>query len=512
MVKLQIFQYGIDQMDITKALKICSGKIRGVLSDEAKLKITRCYDAVQKMAKGNKPIYSINTGFGSLCTTKISKEDAGTLQENLLKSHSVGVGKPIDTDIAKLMMILKVHALSQGYSGVSLNLIERIMWHIDMNYISKVPEQGSVGASGDLCPLAHLFLPLIGLGEITKDGGESYIPAGDVLQDHGMKPLSLGAKEGLGLINGTQFIAAHAIKVVERLENCVNHADLIGALSLEGYLGSIAPFDSRLHEVRPHPGAQIVARHLRELLTGSGFVESHKECSRVQDPYSFRCMPQIHGACHDALQHLKEVVIREINSVTDNPNVFTDGDEPIAISGGGFHGEPLALPLDYAGLAASELGNISDRRVYLLLGETGEYGIPLYLIKGSGLNSGFMIAQYCTAALASENKTMCFPASADSIPTSNGVEDLVSMGSIAARKTLQIINNLEQILGIELVSACQAIDLRRPLKSTEKVENCYNYVRKFIPFIENDEILSHHLQKGAEIVRSKKLLEIAQFN
>ncbi|MHA1775809.1 MAG: histidine ammonia-lyase [Promethearchaeota archaeon] len=509
---MEEFHYGMDQMDVPIALKLCSGEMKGIITDEVKTKVQQCHAAVQRIVQGEKPVYSINTGFGSLCTTKISKDDAGKLQENLLKSHSVGVGAPIETDIAKIMLILKVHALCQGYSGVSLTLIERILWHIDMNYIPKVLEQGSVGASGDLCPLAHLFLPLIGLGEITKDGGKNYVSTHQILEENQISPLSLGAKEGLGLINGTQFIAAHAIKVVERLENCVDHADLIGALSLEGYLGSVAPFDPRLHKIRPHPGAQIVARHLRELTEGSEFIEYHKDCNRVQDPYSFRCMPQIHGACRNALNHLKEVLIREINSVTDNPNIFLEGENGIAISGGGFHGEPLALPLDYVGLAASELGNISDRRVYLLLGEKGEYGLPLYLIKGSGLNSGFMIAQYATAALASENKSLCFPASADSIPTSNGVEDLVSMGSISARKTLRMIANLEQILGIELVCACQAMDFRRPLQSSEKLESCHSYVRKYIPFIENDEILSPHMQKAAEIVRSKKLLEISQIN
>ncbi|MHA1519316.1 MAG: histidine ammonia-lyase [Promethearchaeota archaeon] len=503
------FRYGIDQLDISKALHLAHGKLHGIFSDEAKGKVLKCYDAVQKISEGEKPVYSINTGFGSLCTTKISREDAGKLQENLLKSHSVGVGNPIDAEIAKLMLILKVHALCQGYSGVSVNLIERIIWHIENNYIPQVPEQGSVGASGDLCPLAHLFLPLIGLGKLTNNGGKSYVSTPKVLEENNLSVMSLGPKEGLGLINGTQFITAHAIKVVERLQNCLDHADLIGALSLEGYLGSDAPFDSRLHAVRPHPGAQIVARNLKKLLHGSQFIESHEECNRVQDPYSFRCMPQVHGASRDALAHLKEVTLCEMNSVTDNPNIFVDGDEVVAISGGGFHGEPMALPLDYAGLAASELGNISDRRLYLLLGETGEYGLPLYLIKGSGLNSGFMIAQYCTAALASENKTMCFPASADSIPTSNGVEDIVSMGSISARKTLRIINNVEKILGIELVCACQAMEFRRPLKSSSVLEKCHSYVRQAIPFIEDDEVLSTHMNTAADIIRSKHLLTLA---
>jgi len=502
------FLYGIETLTPEIALQIARGEITGVLSPQAKDRIMACYRAVQKIIQGTTPVYSINTGFGSLCTTKISRADAGTLQENLLKSHSVGVGRPVAAEIAKLMLILKVHALSQGYSGVSPELVERILWHITANVIPQVPEQGSVGASGDLCPLSHLFLPLIGLGEVTTDGGLTYRPAAELLQQHGLPRFSLGAKEGLALINGTQFMAAHGIKIVSRLQACQDQADIIAAMSLEGYLGSSSPFDSRLHEIRPHPGAQVVARRICRLLEGSGFLLSHKGCPRVQDPYSFRCIPQIHGASRDALAHLREVLTREINSVTDNPNIFLEGDEPIAISGGGFHGEPIALPMDYAGLAASELGNISDRRIYLLLGETGEYGLPLYLIKGSGLNSGFMIAQYCSAALVSENKSKCYPASADSIPTSNGVEDLVSMGSISARKTLEIIDNLEKILGIELMCAAQAMDFRRPLVSSPFLERCHAHVRAQIPFIQDDCVLSGHINTAIEIVRSGALLDL----
>ncbi|WP_371805429.1 histidine ammonia-lyase [Candidatus Lokiarchaeum ossiferum] len=503
---MEDFCYGIDHLTPEIALQIARNEIRGILADKAKEKVLHCYNAVQKIAQGERPVYSINTGFGSLCTTKISKEDAGTLQENLLKSHSVGMGDPIDAEIAKLMLILKVHALCQGFSGTSLKLIERIIWHIDNNYIPKVPEQGSVGASGDLCPLSHLFIPLIGLGEVTNDNGKTYIPTQTVLTQYNLTHFALGAKEGLALINGTQFMAAHGIKIIERLQNCQDHAEIIAALSLEGYMGSKSPFDKRLHQVRPHPGARISAKRMWALLENSEIQVAHKDCTRVQDPYSFRCIPQIHGASRDALVHLKEIITREINSVTDNPNVFTEGDESIAISGGGFHGEPIALPMDYAGLAASELGNIADRRIYLLMGEKGEYGLPLYLIKGSGLNSGFMITQYCSAALVSENKSLCYPASADSIPTSNGVEDLVSMGSISARKTLRIIDNLEKIQGVELFCACQAIDFRRPLKSSPTLEKCYQYVRSKIPHIADDEVLSGYMNSATEIIRSKKLL------
>lgn len=506
MVMTEIFRLGIDHLTPLLATKIARGEIKGVLTEESIKRVNECHATVNKIAKGIDPVYAINTGFGSLCTTKISYEDAGKLQENLLKSHSVGVGDPIENEIAKLMLILKVHALCQGYSGASIGLIERIIWHIDNNIIPKVPEQGSVGASGDLCPLAHLFLPLIGLGELSIDGGRTYTTTEKLLQEKNMAKFSLGAKEGLALINGTQFMAAHGIKIVERLKNCQDHADIIAAISLEGFLGSKAPFDKRLHEIRPHPGAQIVAERIRKLLNKSELIESHKDCNRVQDPYSFRCIPQVHGASRDALVHLEDILTIEINSVTDNPNIFITDGIPVAISGGGFHGEPIALPLDYAGLAASELGNISDRRIYLLLGEKGDYGLPDYLIEESGLNSGFMITQYLTAALVSENKSLCFPASADSIPTSNGVEDIVSMGSISARKTLKIIDNLEKILGVELFCACQAIDFRQPLKSSPILEKCLKYVRTKIPHIKNDEVLSKYIETAIEIVRGQQLL------
>ncbi|MFX0033647.1 MAG: histidine ammonia-lyase, partial [Candidatus Hermodarchaeota archaeon] len=424
------------------------------------------------------------------------------LQENLLKSHSAGLGNPVDQEIAKLMLIIKVHTLSKGYSGCSLELIKRIIWHIENNYIPLVPEQGSVGASGDLAPLAHLFLPLIGLGYLSKDGSK-YLHSKEILDENGLEPIELNAKEGVALINGTQFISAFAVKIIEKFLNCLEHADIIGALSLEAYLGSPQPFDERLINLRPHQGAQIVARNLRRFLKDSQLVESHKDCGRVQDPYSIRCIPQVHGASRDALAHLIEKLTCELNSVTDNPLIFSEND---TISGGNFHGQPLALPLDYVGLAASELGNISDRRIYLLL--EGKWGLPAYLIKESGLNSGFMIAQYCSAALVSENKSLCYPASADSIPTSMGQEDHVSMGSISARKTLKIIENLEKILAIELFCAAQAFDFRKPLKSSKHLESCHNYIRQVIPHIDNDVILSDYIEKSLEILKSKKLVEI----
>jgi len=495
------FLYGQDKLTVELALEIAKGTIKGLLTEAIKTKINDSFKAVQTIVQGEKLVYSINTGLGSLCTTKISKEEAGKLQENLLKSHSAGVGAPIAQEIAKLMLILKVHALSKGYSGICLEVIERICWHIDNNYIPAVPEQGSVGASGDLAPLAHLFLPLIGLGFLSENG-KDYVPSIEILNQNNLNPLKLRAKEGLALINGTQFMTAFAIKVVNTFHNCLDHADIIGALTLESYLGSPQPFDERLINLRPHKGAINVAARFKKYLKNSQFVESHKECKRVQDPYSIRCIPQVHGASRDAYEHLYDVLEIELNSVTDNPIIINEEE---AISGGNFHGQPLALPLDYFSVAASEIGNISDRRCYLLL--EGKWGLPACLIKESGLNSGFMIAQYCSAALVSENKSLCFPASADSIPTSMGQEDHVSMGPISARKALQIVTNLEKILAIEMICAAQAFDFRRPLKSSEILELFHHRIRQKIPFITEDIILSDLIETSLEMIRSKELLK-----
>ncbi|MCP4294503.1 MAG: histidine ammonia-lyase [Proteobacteria bacterium] len=501
-MKTEKFHYGSDQMTVAAALAIARGQMKGSLTKRNREKVEKCHQAVSRISAGDKLVYSINTGFGSLCTTKISRENTRQLQENLLKSHSVGVGAPLSTEIAKLMMILKVHSLSMGYSGISLDVINRILWHIDHDYIPLVPEQGSVGASGDLAPLSHLFLPLIGLGKIALKGG-GYAPAMEILNEHELHPIKLGPKEGLALINGTQFMAAHAVIVSDRLKKCLGHADLIGALSLEGLLGSVKPFDERLHEIRPHKGAIVVAENLRRYLMHSEFMDYHKDCHRVQDPYSIRCMPQVHGASRDSWSHLHEQLLCELNSVTDNPIIFCDND---AISGGNFHGQPLALPLDYAGLAAAELGNISDRRTYLLL--EGKVDLPVYLIENSGVNSGLMIAQYCSAALVSENKSLCFPASADSIPTSLGQEDHVSMGSISGRKTLKIIENLENIQAIELLCATQAIEFRRPKRSSELLESCLKLVREDIPHIKEDVVTHEFIDKAKEIIEQGSLLKL----
>ncbi len=409
----KVFNYGIDTLTTGIVLDVASGKIQAALSKKAIEKINASSSHVKKIVDDNKTVYGVNTGFGILANTAISKDDTTRLQHKILQSHSVGVGDPVPMEIAKLMMITKVHALAQGYSGVQLQTIERIIWHIENNFIPVVPEKGSVGASGDLAPLAHLFLPLIGLGECYYKGQRT--DSSQLLKLESKEPIGLGPKEGLALINGTQFILSFAVKAVQRMHNCLEAADIIGAMSLEALTGTKAPFDDRLHSLRPFQGNKLVAQRLCLLLKDSEIMQSHVDCGRVQDPYSLRCIPQVHGASRNAWLHLKELTEVELNAVTDNPIIFSSDD---TISGGNFHGQPLALPLDYACFAASELGNISDRRCYLLL--EGKWGLPMLLMKEVGLNSGFMIPQYTTAALVTENKTLCFPSSADSIPTSLG--------------------------------------------------------------------------------------------
>jgi histidine ammonia-lyase len=492
------FQYGVDTLTVNTAIAIANGKVKGVLNEEAIRKITASQQAVQDIVDKNRTVYGINTGFGILANTPISAADTATLQYKILQSHSVGVGDAIPAEVAKLMLITKVHALAKGFSGVHINTMNRIIWHIDNDIIPVVPEKGSVGASGDLAPLAHLFLPLIGLGKVFElnSGNPGPVPAATVLGKMGMAPVTLGPKEGLALINGTQFILSFAVKAVQRMHNCLEAADIVGAMSLEALTGTKAPFDERLHRLRPFTGNLLVAQRLRLLLNDSGIMQSHLDCGRVQDPYSLRCMPQVHGASRNAWLHLKECTQTELNAVTDNPIIFNAED---TISGGNFHGQPLALPLDYCCFAAAEAGNISDRRCYLLL--EGKWGLPLLLMNDVGLNSGFMIPQYTTAALVTENKTLCFPASADSIPTSLGQEDHVSMGSISGRKLNRVLDNLEYILAIELLSACQAIEFRRPLKSSAILEFAHEHVRKYVSFASEDRIFADDINLVAGILR-----------
>jgi histidine ammonia-lyase len=498
------FLFGEDKLTVSAALDLVSGRRKGILSEIAKERILKGEQHVKKIVEQGSTVYGINTGFGILANTRISKEDTRLLQEKILQSHSVGVGNAIPPAVAKLMLITKVQSLSRGYSGVQLSTLVRIIWHIDNDCIPVVPEKGSVGASGDLAPLAHLFLPLIGLGTVmTKVQNDSWneVSTTTIFEEHNLSSLQLGPKEGLALINGTQFILAYATMGVDRFFRCLELADWIGAMSLEALMGSASPFDARLHELRPFGGCQLVAQRLKKLVQGSSILESHQDCDRVQDPYSLRCMPQVHGASRNAWLHLKELVEIELNAVTDNPIVFSEKE---TISGGNFHGQPLALPLDYACFAAAELGNISDRRSYLLI--DGKWGLPTLLMDKVGLDSGFMIPQYTTAALVTENKTLCFPASADSIPTSLGQEDHVSMGSISARKFNQVIDNLEYILSIEMLLAAQAIEFRRPLKSSALIECMHSLIRSKIEFAIEDRVFANDIGKSVALFRDPSFL------
>jgi histidine ammonia-lyase len=476
---METFYYGKNKLTIKIAIEIAKGNCKGVLLPETIELIQKSADSVQQIIKAQKTVYGINTGFGPLCDSLISETDTKLLQHNLLISHAVGVGNPINTTIAKLMLICKVQALCYGFSGVTVTVIERVIWHVNNNIIPFVPEKGSVGASGDLAPLAHLFLPLIGLGKVYCNG--VLIDTIDCLKTNKIEPLSLQAKEGLGLINGTQFILAHAVWALYQMEHLLNVADVAGAMSLEAFMGSSAPFKKELHNIRNYQGSQLVAERLRHILDGSEILNSHTNCERVQDPYSLRCMPQVHGASRNAWQHLYDLVAVELNSVTDNPIILSSNE---TISGGNFHGQLLAMAIDYVTIAAAELGNISDRRCYLLL--EGKYGLPKLLMTDTGLNSGFMIPQYTTAALVTENKTLCFPASADSIPTSLGQEDHVSMGSISGRKLIQVLQNVEYIYSIELLYAAQGVDLRHPLKSSPYLTNIHKCIRGMVPFATAD--------------------------
>jgi len=491
--------YGIDHLTIEDILEISKNPKAAKLDKNAKQQIVNSQKNVQQIVASDRTVYGINTGFGPLCDVKISEDETAQLQHNLIISHAVGVGKPIDKELSKIMMISKIHALSRGFSGVSLEVIERLLLMLEKDIIPVVPEQGSVGASGDLAPLAHLVLPLLGLGKVWENNQVS--DTGKILEKHQLKPLKLGPKEGLGLINGTQFILAHAIKGIEKFEYLLNLADLAAAMSIEAYRGSASPFKKELHEIRPFSGSKKVAARMLKFLKNSENLKSHEFCGRVQDPYSMRCVPQVHGASRNAFEHLKNLTETELNSVTDNPIVLSAEE---SISGGNFHGQLLALPLDYAALAAAELGNISDRRSYLLL--EGKFGLPRLLTESSGLNSGFMIPQYTSAALVTENKTLCFPASADSIPTSLGQEDHVSMGSISGRKFNQVLGNLEHILAIELMFAAQGLEFRRPAKCSKIIEENFSIIRSKVQKLEDDRLIGEDILAIADMIKQRQFI------
>lgn len=494
-----MFRYGIDTLTLHKVKAIADGTLKAIITDIAKENVNACRKKVETITINGKAVYGINTGFGPLCDVQITPDETSLLQKNLLITHAVGVGENIDKKLSKLMMICKVHALCQGFSGVRLELIERIIYFIEHDLLPTVPKQGSVGASGDLAPLSHLFLPLIGEGEFWIQ--DKIVAAKEVLKNHNIKPLELQAKEGLGLINGTQFILAHTIVGLLKMEYLLDLADVSGAMSIEGYKGSASPFRAELHSIRPFKGSIKVAERMRFLFKDSQNITSHENCERVQDPYSMRCIPQVHGASRNAFYHLLELAEIEMNSVTDNPIVLSETE---AISGGNFHGQPLAMALDYCSIAASELGNIADRRCYLLI--EGKYGLPRLLTKSGGLNSGFMIPQYTTAALVTENKSLCFPPSADSIPTSLGQEDHVSMGSVSGRQFNEILGNLEKILAIELMYAAQALEFRRPNTFSEIIEKNHAIIRAKVDKLEEDRLLKDDINNMIQLVKNEQLI------
>lgn len=481
-----IYKIGSSELTYDLIENLLKNRTRLVLSDESRIKIQRCRDYLdKKMEDTSHPVYGVTTGFGSLCNRTISTEDLSTLQENLVKSHSCSVGTPVDETIVRLMLLLKAHALSMGFSGVQVETVERILDFYNNDILPVVYDRGSLGASGDLAPLANLFLPLIGEGEVSHKGKR--FKGSEILNIFGWRPIKLKSKEGLALLNGTQFMSANGIKALIDGWHMVNSFDLIGAISLEAYDGRIEPFFDCIQQVRPHKGQIETAERFRTILEGSEIIKREK--AHVQDPYSFRCIPQVHGAVKDAMRHVTSVLHTEINSVTDNPTVFPD--EDLVVSGGNFHGEPLALVFDYMGVALHELGNISERRTAQLI--LGQRGLPEFLVAKPGLNSGFMIPQYAAASMVSQNKMYSFPASCDSIVSSNGQEDLVSMGANAATKLHKIIDNLKYIAAIELMNAAQGIDFRRPLKSSPKIEHILGEYRKKVPFVEDDVVMTDYI-------------------
>ncbi len=478
------------------------------LTAEANARVTATRAIVDRLQAGEHSYYGINTGFGALAHTRIAPADIEKLQENLILSHAVGVGREIEPQIVQLMLLLKVNALAIGLSGVRPVLIEYLLHFHNAGISPVVCAKGSLGASGDLAPLAHLTLGLLGLGEVWMPDGRK-APAAAALASMGLAPLRLKSKEGLALINGTQFMAAHAVHALLRIEDLLKTADLTAAMTLEAMRGSATPFDARIHAARPHPGQIETAENVRRLLADSEILPSHINCGKVQDPYSLRCVPQVHGAVRDAVRHARATVETEINSATDNPLVFPNGD---VVSGGNFHGEPLAFALDYLAIATAELASISERRLYLLLGgdTMGEKKLPKLLMSDTGLNSGFMLPQYAAAALVSENKIFAHPASVDSIPSSLGQEDHVSMGAIAATKLLEVVTNTETVLAIELMSAAQALDFIHPLKAGRAIEAAHAEVRRHVAFAEADRLFHNDIQTALNLVRSGAPVEAAE--
>jgi len=484
--------------DKTITLEVLStilwGNLQIELSKEAKEKIQKCRQYLDdKLKNSTEPIYGINTGFGSLYNKNISHDQLEKLQDNLVKSHACGTGPEVPAEIVKLMLFLKVQSLAYGYSGVQIQTVERLAGYFNHDVLPKIYEMGSLGASGDLVPLAHLSLPLIGFGE--ADFGNKTLSGSELNKHFKWEAIHLKAKEGLALLNGTQFMSSYGVWCTLHAHRILKLANCIGALSLDAFDGRIEPFLQQVHAIRPQRGQVRVAAEVKKILEGSELIKQSKK--HVQDPYSFRCIPQVHGASADAIDHVTNIMLTEVNSVTDNPNVFPDKD--MIISAGNFHGQPLALSLDFLAIALSEIGNISERRTYQLI--SGSRDLPNYLVANPGINSGMMIPQYTAASLVSQNKQLCTPASVDSIVSSNGQEDHVSMGANAATKAYRVVNNVYSILAIELLTAAQALTFRRPLKTSPELEKMVDTFRQSVPFVEEDRVLHNDMQKAEKFIR-----------
>ncbi len=487
------------RLSLERVKEIIDKKEKLVLSDEAKAAIVKCREYLdRKMEDIGRPVYGVTTGFGSLYNVSIPKEDLSRLQHNLVMSHACGTGEKVRPEIVRLMLFLKAQSLSYGHSGAQLVTVQRLVDMFNEDVLPVVYQQGSLGASGDLAPLAHLSLPLIGLGEVLYKG--EVRPSADVWKELGWEPVALQSKEGLALLNGTQFMSAHAIWSIIKSMRLSAWADIIGAMSLDAYDGRIEPFLPLTHQLRPHSGQILTGEKFLELLDGSELIQRAKE--HVQDPYSFRCIPQVHGAVKDNIMYVKSVLENEINAATDNPNIFPD--EDMVISAGNFHGEPIAIPMDSLAIAMSELASISERRTYQLI--HGLRGLPKYLVAEPGLNSGFMIPQYTAASIVSQNKGLCWPASCDSIPSSQGQEDHVSMGSNSATKLVRVVDNVETVLGIELFNAAQALEFRRPLKSSPRLEKVFADYRKEVPFVDTDTYMHPLIEKSIQFIKNESYL------
>ena len=493
---MEIHAISAERLTVGRVREIIESGCRLALSDDARARIVRCRAYLdEKMERCFDPIYGITTGFGSLCNIHISPEDLTRLQQNLVCSHACGTGERVPSEVVRLILLLKIQSLSYGHSGVQLCTVERLIDFYNHDILPVVYQQGSLGASGDLAPLAHLSLPLLGLGEVEFEG--SVHPAGEVLERFGWTPIQLHSKEGLALLNGTQFMSAYGVWSLIAARRLSDWADCIAAMSLDAFDGRIEPFSDSVHAIRAHRGQRTTAQRIRTLLAGSKLIEGHK--LHVQDPYSFRCVPQVHGAVKDTIDYVESVLTTEINSATDNPTIFPDADE--IISAGNFHGEPIALAMDFLAIALAELSNISERRIYQLI--SGERGLPKFLVAKPGLNSGFMIPQYTAASIVSQTKGLCMPASVDSIPSSQGQEDHVSMGSNAATKLYRVTANTERVLAIELFNAAQALEFRRPARSSACIEAIWNDYRQQVPFIDEDRVMYPFIETSIQFLRRR---------